>query len=188
IVMDSENNLYLTDGANQILRKGVSFLVPTAPVYQKVQPGTPVSLCVGSGDFAYQWLFDGEVLSGQTNPVLEIGPLVRTNSGIYSVVVRNGMSNSVMLSAAVQARFPTVLQPPQRLDSGVMRLLFQASDGGLPFDFSSVQLQWRNTLPTETDTNWNVSWASQTVTNGFVLIEDTSATAQTNRFYRVVEP
>jgi hypothetical protein len=140
-----------------------------------------------NGPFTYQWLFNNTPLPDQTSLTLQIGPVVRTNSGVYSVTVSNAVGNWITLNGTVRVLVPPILQPPQPLANGAFRLSFQDADGGVPYDLSQVQVQWRTNLPTATDANWQVLSSGYYVTNGLVVIDDTNTPSPTSRFYRILE-
>jgi hypothetical protein len=192
ITVDRLGNLYVADYGNSVIRKGVPFTVTNLPQSQAVPLGTPVTLNVSAaaganGPFTYQWLFNNEPLLDQTNLTLAIGPTDRTNSGVYSVVVSNAVGNWLVLNATVRALVTPIIQPPQLATNGTARVFFQDADGGLPYDVSKVQVQWRTNLPSGTDTNWNVLSSGCYTTNGFLFIDDTTPPGQSARFYRVRE-
>src|SRR5207247_205664 len=106
VAVDAAGNLYVTDDGNSTVRKGVPFAVTNLPQSQAVLAGTNVTLSVGAagtGPYFYQWLFNGALLPGQTNTALDLGPLWGTNSGAYSLNVRNATGNAVRLDALVVA-------------------------------------------------------------------------------------
>ena len=189
--VDSLGNVYVTDFDNNTIRKGVPFAITTWPQSQAVLAGQPVTLSVAAagdnGPFSYQWLSNSVPLAGQTNTTLVIGPVVRTNSGIYSAVVSNAVGNWITIDASVRALVAPIVQAPQTLTNGTLRLLLQDADGGVPYDLTKVALQWRTNLPSGNDTNWMSLASSCYLTNGFVGIDDTNVTSQIRRFYRVLE-
>jgi hypothetical protein len=81
-----------------------------APASQTVRGGTNVTLTTvssGAGPLSFQWLFDGDVLSGSTNADLSLVNVQPANSGTYSVVVFSPAGSAS--SSNVQL---TVLAPP----------------------------------------------------------------------------
>jgi len=191
IAIDASGNIFTADMDNATIRKGVPFAVTTVPQSQAVLSGTPVTLSVAAvgnnGPFSFQWLSNGVPAAGQTNLTFALGPVVRANSGVYSVVVSNTAGNSLTLNATVRALVPPVLQAPQVSPGGPVLVLFQDSDGGLPIDPGLAQVLWRTNLPSGTDTNWQVLTSGYSLTNGFIQIDDTNPPSQPSRFYRVLE-
>jgi hypothetical protein len=189
IAIDGKGNLYVADNRNHTIRKGVPFAVTTLPQNQAVPAGTSVALNVGAegGSYSYQWSFGGVPLPGQTNTSLPIGALWRTNTGVYSVLVSNTIGNWITFNATVRALVTPVIRTPQVATNGPVRLLFQDSDGGIPYDLSQVVVQWRTNLPSGTDTNWQTVTSPLVLTNGFVAIDDTNAPTRPASFYRILE-
>lgn len=65
------------------------------PKSQRLSTGSSASLAVdvsGSGPFTYQWSKDGIAIPGATGATLFLGRTQVSQSGIYSVAVRNGLS------------------------------------------------------------------------------------------------
>jgi hypothetical protein len=190
VAVDSLGDLYVTDMEKHVIRKGVPFAIATWPQNQTVLAGTNLSLttvAAGDGPFAYQWQFAGTPLAGQTNSTLILGPVSRSDSGVYSVMVSNTNGNWITLNVTVRVIVPPVIQPPQVAADGTARLLFQDADGGVPSDFSQVSLQWRTNLPSGSDTHWQSITAGFYVTNGFVVFDDTNALNRPVSFYRIQE-
>jgi sugar lactone lactonase YvrE len=194
IVADCEGNIYVADTYDNRLRVGHALSADPAitaqPQGQTLVAGMSGTLSVtvtNPSPVTYQWLFNGIALSGQTNATLSLGAVNRTNAGLYSVVVIGTNGGLVSISAQVRVLVRPLLQAPQTLGAnGGFRLLFQDSDGGLPQDFSRVALEWRSTLPSGPDTNWQSLSAGLYWTNGFLGWDDTNPPAVT-RFYRVLE-
>jgi hypothetical protein len=191
IARDSLGSLYVADNLNHTIRKGVPFGVPTIPQSQGVLNGTTVTLAVGeaqgAGMFSYQWMSNGVFLADQTNTTLALGPVTRANSGIYSVVVSNSLGNSIKFNATVRALVPPVMQAPQIIDGGLVRLRFQDADGGVPYDLTQVQVQWRTNQPSPTDTNWQASKAPLYLTNSYVASDLTNSIGLPIAVYRILE-
>ncbi|HWH70364.1 MAG TPA: hypothetical protein VNT26_13340, partial [Candidatus Sulfotelmatobacter sp.] len=123
--------------------------------------------------------------AGQTNTTLALGPVGRTNSGLYSVVVSNELGNWIAFQATVRALLPAILEPPQFTEHGTIRLRLRDADGALPYDPSQVQVQWRTNLPTATDQQWQPLTNGLLFNDGFLVLEDTNVVGQPTRFYRI---
>lgn len=187
LAIDAWGNLYAADANNCVIRKGVPFDVATAPLSQAALAGTPVTLSAALAETNvnyFQWLSNGMAIPGQTNLTFSIGALERTNSGWYTIVISNTVGNSVQLNALVRALVPPMLQNPQIASNAIVHLFFQDSDGGVPYDLSKVQVQWRTNV---TDRTWQTLTNAFLPTNGLIGIDDTNVVGLSSRFYRVLE-
>ncbi len=196
IAVDRWGNLYVTDFDNQTVRKGWASdaslppEVTVQPQSQTVANGAGLLLCVAAGRtgmLSFQWRLNGSALPGETNDVLQVAQANQTNAGVYSVLVSNQFGSVASSNAVVQVVVPLEMQAPQCLANGTVRLLLRNSDGTLPRDASALAVQWRNTLPGRTDTNWAWLGSSLFSTNGFLEIDDTNAPGQRMRFYRALQ-
>jgi bacillolysin len=100
-------------------------VISSAPQSQTLAVGATASLTVvaaGDAPLSYQWLKDGSVLSGATQPTLTLVNVQGLDAGSYSVIVTNGAG-----SASPDAALLTVLTPG--VWSGV-------TSQGLPFNFT----------------------------------------------------
>jgi hypothetical protein len=192
VALDGFGNLYVADYNNSTIRKGFPFAITNQPQSQAAALGTNVTLGVslfGNGPFLYQWSFGGTPLTGQTNAALPLNSVQRTNSGLYSVAVTGADTNDIVASsnAVLRVLVAPVLQPPQISSDGKLRLRFQDSDGGVPFDLNSLEVQWRTNLPAGPDTNWQSLTSAFYLTNGVVEIDNTNMAGVPSGFYRVIE-
>ena len=101
-----------TNGTNLVLSQYANVTPPSLtflPQGVMTAPGGSATLTVGasnpSGDqtLLYQWMFNGALISGATNPQLILPSVVASNSGSYSVTVANSQSftNSASVTVAV---------------------------------------------------------------------------------------
>src|SRR5205814_1633967 len=67
----------------------------------------------GAAPLAYQWLFNGNPLAGQTSPNLTIGAASLSDAGPYSFVASNavGMATSSIATLTVAGPSPCVVAP-----------------------------------------------------------------------------
>jgi hypothetical protein len=78
-------------------------LILTSPQDQTVPAGGTAVFCVLAGNGApatYQWLLNGEPIPGATGRRLVLNSVTTANEGNYSVVVGNGLGDTVTTSAA----------------------------------------------------------------------------------------
>jgi hypothetical protein len=191
IAVDPAGSVYVTDWLNYSVRKGVPFTISQFPQSEGVPSGTSVTLNTivsdGTGPFTYQWYFNHIALAGQTNNVLYLGPMGRTNTGVYVVVVTDAKGNSITLTAIARALFqPVILQPQVKAD-GTVRVIFQDADGGLPYDLNQVQAEYCSELPSGGVGVWLPLPSAAFLTNGYAAFDDTDAPGSAGRFYRIVE-
>ena len=68
-------------------------VIAEAPVHQRVNPGAAVALMVtladGTPPLTYQWRFNGRIIAGATEPVLNFPSAGLSDSGTYTVTVTN---------------------------------------------------------------------------------------------------
>ncbi len=103
------------------------------------------ALAAGEPPFQYQWRFNGQDLSGETNPTLDLPDVGPADFGNYSVEISNGCGSITSDEAAlIEVGQPAVTQHP--MDSEVLPgftlSLFTFASGGC------TQFQWfRNGEP-----------------------------------------
>ena len=190
IAVDAAGNLVVGDYWNGVVSGGAPFALATLPMSQGVVSGTPVTLSVSALDstaISCQWLFNGMPLPNETNSTLNLGPVTRATTGTYSVMVSDGAGHFIVSTDNVRALVPPILRPPQLSGTNAVTVLFQDSDGGLPFDLGRVTIQWRTNLPSGLDTNWQALSSPLLTNGGFAQFTDTNALPSGTRFYRVLE-
>jgi hypothetical protein len=119
-------------------------MIVTQPQGGTVNRGTPVTFTVvatGAAPLSYQWRFEGTDIAGATQTQLNLNNVQPTNSGSYTVVVRNNSgsveSNPAML---VVRSAPAILTQPQPVvaDRGGQANFSVTADGTPP-----LRYQWR---------------------------------------------
>lgn len=63
----------------------------------------------GGGSISYQWLKNGEMISGETSSILTLSSATSADAGNYSVVVTNSVGAEISNSAALQVNAVQVL-------------------------------------------------------------------------------
>lgn len=87
--------------------------ITTHPQSQTVAAGTTVTFAVvatGSAPLSYQWLKDGQNLSGQTAPTLTLNNVQASDAGSYTVLVSNSAGNATSNPATLTLN-PTGTSP-----------------------------------------------------------------------------
>ena len=177
--------------AHLSVRTRLTFLSPPVGTStNRNAPFTLMTVATGRSALGFQWLKDGAPLLDATNSTLNFPLLVRTNTGFYSLIIRDSLGS--LTSAPVQLNVTGI---PQRLTAPVRT----ANGGG----FFSLYFGDSDNYPSPPDaisrfivqvtTNMlNPVWETLTnglsVVNGQVLLEDYDSTNHPSRFYRVLEP
>jgi sugar lactone lactonase YvrE len=190
MVVDNFGSFYVSDSGNNTIRRIVPFAVPQIPRSQAVPIGTSVTLNVsasGTDTFAYQWRFSGSPIPGATGTALALGPVTRSNSGVYSVIVSNAIGNWIKFDATVRALVPPVITSFTFTNGNTLHLEFRDQDGGLPFDTENVFVQYRTNLPTPQDVAWQTFTSRVYQVGGTLMFDDTNVVTQIRRFYRILE-
>jgi hypothetical protein len=102
----------------------------------------------GAPPLSYQWLFNGDLLAGETEPVLVIASVQPAHAGNYSAIVFNDAGSAVSASARlIVNRRPTITAQPTNLlvrpgsnavlsvsaiGNGVLRYQWRRNDQDLP--------------------------------------------------------
>ena len=79
-------------------------VITSQPVSAVVTMGSATNLSVsntGTAPIGYQWLKDGVILSGQTNRTVSFNPFKFTDSGSYSVVIKNSQGMAISRPASL---------------------------------------------------------------------------------------
>jgi uncharacterized repeat protein (TIGR01451 family) len=111
-------SLFASNGVIFIEGPGMGPVITVPPVSQSVIAGDPVQFSVGvSGDgpFTYQWLFNGEPISGAPNsPTYNLGNVTVGRMGAYSVMVTNSIGSTTSSAAILTVEgAPFISVPPQ---------------------------------------------------------------------------
>jgi hypothetical protein len=159
----------------------LTVLVPPSitqqPQSQTVPEGTNVAFTVmatGTLPLSYQWYFNGNVLSGQTNTMLTIANVQATNGGNYTVLVSNQAGSATSTLAGLR-----VLAQPV-----ITRIVQIGTTAGISFTTVSgltYTVQYKNGLD---DATWAAILPSVSGAGSEMTVNDTAATVA-GRFYRV---
>ena len=136
--------------------------------------------------FQFQWLFNGNPIPGATNATYALGPLSRTNSGLYAVTITNAFGSVTSSNANVWVQVPQRLLSPQRQLDGRVQLYFSDPDGTLSADPGRFEVH--HTLnPSGPTTVWTTNVGGVTTSNGRFLYVDQTSGAVSRRTYRIIE-
>lgn len=152
------------------------------PISKTTLSGKNASFSVTASSFttmSYQWyLNSGTAISNATNSAITLNAATAGNIGSYSVLVTNahGNTNSSIATLAVL--------PPPQLTTQPVGNGFQLSGPGVTGDIYWVQAATNLNTPTA----WVTLITNVVAPSGLVQFTDTNASAQPNRFYRLVFP
>lgn len=171
----------------------LTVLVPPAitvqPTSAVVNAGQGASFNVsasGTQPLNYQWFKGGAAISGETNALLFFSLVTnRANGGVYSVTITNLAGANSSSNALLRVRVPHRLSVPQVIGNGVFRLTSSDQDGGQlsTSDLTNFNVQVSTSL---TPPNWQ-DLVGIALSNGVIVVEDTTAPTHPRRFYRVIE-
>ncbi|HEY3757756.1 MAG TPA: hypothetical protein VGL42_16500 [Opitutaceae bacterium] len=143
IAIMPSGQLVIADGYQLRVASNVAFSISQQPQSQAVSNGQTVSLSVGAtaSGLAYQWFFDGQIISGATGASWLFAASSAT-AGAYSVTVSDGATTLTSQVANVSITYvaPTfTLQPQsQTVIAGNSAAFTVGATGGGP-----LQFQWR---------------------------------------------
>ena len=147
IAVDGAGNVYVSDTANNTIRKGVptstapgaSLQIQTQPLNQGVTAGQSVTFSVGATGTpapSYQWQKNGVNISGATSSSYTIAPATNSDVGYYSVALSSGSVTVTSKSAELRV-LNGAGYPPLFVDPLLSSLTV---DAGQPATFSVVAL------------------------------------------------
>ena len=151
--------------------------IAAGPTNRVVAVGSTVNFSIaaaGTGPLTYQWLFNGNPVSGATNATLTLSNVTTNQTGIYAVVVFGAGGTVTSQPASLAVVGPPVFTSVARLGDGNLRLTLSVAP------HASYSIQTSSNL---------VDWATQTnvfATSSLIQISDLTATNAVRRFYRAV--
>jgi hypothetical protein len=166
--------------------------LPTAPSITS-QPqsqtnyyGTSAQLSVvanGSLPLIYQWRLNSNNIPAATNSSLLLANVSNTNAGVYAVLVTNLYGSKLSSNATFAVQVPQQLSGA-KLTGGIFNLTSGYADG---WPVGSGELTNFAAQMSSNLFSWTTLSNSLTLSNGFLLLQDTSATNMPTRFYRIIQ-
>lgn len=140
------------------------------------------TMVIGTSPLAYQWYFNTNTpVSGATNAVLALGPVMANLAGNYQVIITNFYGSVTSSPAALIVQMvPTILMLSNNADGAT--ILYLASFPG------STNRLWATTNLSLPMAQWQVVATNSADSNGFLQITDTNAIGQSMMFYRLSMP
>jgi len=161
--------------------------IVSQPVDQSVVGPTNVTLNVGvSGTppLTYNWRKDGNVVTAPNSSALVLLNAVRTNSGVYWLIITNVAGSMTSSNAVLDVRVPQWLGSPVLAPDG--KLIFNSADasGGLltPANLANFEAQASTNL-----VDWVTLPDALNLTNGLLQLQDDDAVNHPARYYRIIE-
>jgi hypothetical protein len=156
------------------------------PASVTVNLGATVNLTVvarGAPTLGYQWQQNGNPIGGNS-AVLTLNSVARAQDGMYSVTVTNAGGAAVSSNAVVQVNVPQQLGIPVLMPDGSLQFTSCDVGGGTlsPSELPNFSAQASTDL-----VNWTTLPNALSLTNGLLLLQDTSRTNYPVRYYRIVE-
>jgi hypothetical protein len=166
VTVDGAGNVYVADGLNHRITKGVPLFPPVItaqPVSCTNNAGATATFTVeatGTAPLSYQWILNRTNLAGATDSSLTLTNVQSTNAGNYRVSVANVVGSTVSSNALLTVNLPPTVSIVSPLNGSVLlapasfTLLADATDDS---GIAQVEL-WSgtNSLGTVTNVPWFV--------------------------------
>jgi hypothetical protein len=156
------------------------------PWDRRVNSGTNIAFtafAVGQPPLTYQWRFNGANIPGATNPTLTLTGVNRGSNGIYTATVFNILNHTNSRTAKLDIGGPLRLLNPTITSDGLFTLTAQDPLALLtPSDLPFFQVLASTNLA-----DWETLQSTLVLTNGTLLLQDSSPTNYPMRFYRLLE-
>jgi uncharacterized repeat protein (TIGR01451 family) len=190
-ILSAENDLNMVDNEAAVITSVIcgtaTPVIVTEPVSVTVCPGDPVVFSVtatGPAGMSYQWLKNGEAISGATDAVYQVAAAGSIDAGLYSAVV-SSPCGSATSQTAVLGFYP---EPPNRIlnwgyqSDRTFALTFTTGCGGTYFvEYTADFVTWTRSSTGFPGNGAPVRWidAPPAMTQGMMV-------PGAARFYRVV--
>jgi len=179
-------NQYISYSTNIAFLDDVTFTpgttpagISTQPVSQTIAAGSSVTFSVaatGTPPLAYQWFFNGTIISGATSSSLGLNDVQLINAGSYSVAV-SGTSNAVVSSNAVLTVSPSAPMVSPQPSGGAVLLGGAMTFTGGATGTKPIFYQWlfnNSSIPGANGTSLTVSNVQYSDGGSYTLVASNS--------------
>jgi alpha-tubulin suppressor-like RCC1 family protein len=139
----------------------------------------------GASPLVFQWLRNGLALTSQTNAVLEIPAVRRSDSGTYSLAISNALGGGLSAAITVTVRVPARITQFSVAPDGTTGFQFRDSDG------NALESSYTNLFQVQVSSNlvdWTSAGQPPQWNGGSLLFAEPPSGPQQRRFFRVAEP
>jgi len=163
-------------------------VITQQPVSQIVNLGSNVTFSVAAtgGKLSYQWWHNTTMLANYPVATMTWNNVSRAQDGNYYAVVTDANTglSTVSSNAVLTVRVPQLLGSPTLLPNGMFQLTSTDANGGL---LTAANLTNFSAQASTDLVNWVTLPNALSLTNGMLLLQDSSSSNFATRYYRLVE-
>lgn len=161
--------------------------ITSQPADQSSMTGSNVTFAafaVGAPPLQWQWSRNAIGLPGATEQQLNLASVTRSNRAYYSVTVSNSLGLASTRAARLDVGGLIQLSPPFVTAGGLLAVTGQDPSGSqlLVPDLAQFEAQTSTNL-----VDWQPLVGAMSITNGFLLLQDTNYLQLPARYYRLLE-
>ena len=155
---------------------------------QTAAAGATVSFNVnatGTLPLSYYWQKDGVTLPGAATAQLTLSNVSRADAGTYTVFVFDATGGHLTNEATLRVMVPQQFQVPTPFPNGRVQLRFRDADGNV-----ATHAYAANYFEVQASTNltlWQAVSGSLSLTNSFLVFEESTPLNSRDQFYRIIE-
>lgn len=141
---------------------------------------------LGGSPLSYQWLKDGTLLQGETNPSLLVSGTARLVGGNYSVRIKNAAGEITSDPALLRVCVPQKLEMMPLTQEGHVQFRFADTDGQplSPDDISHFRIEQSTDIASNA---WSPAVGTLLLVNGKVQFTAETAATDSAEFFRIME-